>query len=322
MIRTLYHSSKGTFTIDLPVTHWRVALRDEGGLLWVDFGDEPAESVEPYLRDIFEFHPLAIDDALRETHVPKIDNWRNTVFVGVHDVEFDAAALRLVTREVDAFLGENFLVTHHQAPVQAINRLWKHNQTDYSRLALGPDHLLYDLLDNITADYLPVVDQLDDTIDELETEVFANPSQQTLNKIFSIRRATLRLRRIIGPQREVLNRLARDDYPFIDPADRVYFRDVYDHLVRLVDLNESLRDLIGGTLDTYLSVVSNRMNEIMKTLTVTSVLFMPISFLAGFFGMNFLGLPFDNTLLMWGIVAVMAITPVAMLMWFRHRDWL
>ena len=304
------------------MTHWRVALRDEGGLLWVDFGEEPAESVEPHLRDIFEFHPLAIDDALRETHVPKIDNWRNTVFVGVHDVEFDSAALRLVTREVDVFLGENFLVTHHRAPVHAINRLWKHNQTDHSRLALGPDHLLYDLLDHITADYLPVVDQLDDTIDELEAEVFANPSQQTLNKIFSIRRATLRLRRIIGPQREVLNRLARDDYPFIDPADRVYFRDVYDHLVRLVDLNESLRDLIGGTLDTYLSVVSNRMNEIMKTLTVTSVLFMPISFLAGFFGMNFLGLPFDNTLLMWGIVAVMALTPVAMLMWFRHRDWL
>jgi magnesium transporter len=322
MIRTLYHSSKGTFTIDLPATHWRVALRDEGGLLWVDFGGEPAETVEPHLRDIFEFHPLAIDDALRETHVPKIDNWRTTVFVGVHDVDFDSAALRLVTREVDVFLGGNFLVTHHQAPVEAINRLWKHNQSDHSRLALGPDHLLYDLLDNITADYLPVVDQLDDAIDELEAEVFANPSQQTLNKIFSIRRATLRLRRIIGPQREVLNRLARDDYPFIDPADRVYFRDVYDHLVRLVDLNESLRDLVGGTLDTYLSVVSNRMNEIMKTLTVTSVLFMPISFLAGFFGMNFLNLPFDNALLMWGAISVMALTPVAMLMWFRHRDWL
>lgn len=322
MIRTLYYSSKGSFTIDLPITHWRVALRDDRGLLWVDFGSEPAEAVEPHLRDIFEFHPLAIDDALRETHVPKIDNWRNAVFVGVHDVEFNPAGLDLVTREVDIFLGPNFLVTHHQAPVDAINRLWKHSQTDHSRLALGPDHLLYDLLDNITAGYLPVVDQLDDAVDELEAEVFANPSQQTLNKIFSIRRATLRLRRIIGPQREVLNRLARDDYPFIDPADRVYFRDVYDHLVRLVDLNESLRDLIGGTLDTYLSVVSNRMNEIMKTLTITSVLFMPISFLAGFFGMNFLGLPFDSPLLLGAAVTVMVLAPVAMLMWFRHRDWL
>jgi magnesium transporter len=187
---------------------------------------------------------------------------------------------------------------------------------------LGPDHLLYELLDLITADYLPAVDALDEVIDRIEDEVFARPAQSTLNKIFSLKRAILHLRRIIGPQREVLNRLARDEYPFIDAKDRVYFRDVYDHLVRLVDLTESLRDLIGGTLDTYLSVVSNRTNEIMKTLTITSVLFLPISFLAGFFGMNFLDIPFDRAGLLVVAVLSMVATPAAMLLWFRHRRWL
>ncbi len=322
MIRTLYRNSKGNFTFDVPQTHWRVALRDDGGLLWVDFGNEPAEVVEPHLRDLFGFHPLAIDDALREAHVPKIDNWGNAVYICAHAVGFDRDTLKLATREVDIFLGRNFLVTLHWDDVDAIDRVWRHTQSDHRRLDLGPDHLLYELLDHITSDYLPVVDTLDDAIDAIEEEVFRQPDQRTLNKIFSVRRAALQLRRVIGPQREVLNRLARDDYPFVDPQDRVYFRDVYDHLVRLVDLNESLRDLVGGTLDTYLSVISNRMNEIMKTLTITSVLFMPISFLAGFFGMNFLGLPFDNALLLWGTVAVMALAPAAMLIWFRYRNWL
>jgi magnesium transporter len=244
------------------------------------------------------------------------------VYVSIRDVAFDEQALELTTREMDIFLGPNFLVTHHRQPVRAVNRLWTNLQTDQRRLELGPDHLLYELLDLITADYLPAVDALDEVIDRLEDEVFSRPTQYTLNKIFSLKRAILHLRRIIGPQREVLNRLARDDYPFIDPKDRVYFRDVYDHLVRLVDIIESLRDLIGGTLDTYLSVVANRTNEVMKTLTVTSVLFMPISFLAGFFGMNFLGIPFNRLDLLVIALVSMIIVPIAMFLWFRHRGWL
>jgi len=137
-----------------------------------------------------------------------------------------------------------------------------------------------------------------------------------------VKRAVLQMRRIIGPQREVLNRLARDDYAMIDPKDRVYFRDVYDHLVRLADINESLRDLIGGTLDTYLSVVSNRINQVMKILTIFTALFMPISFLAGFFGMNFTRVPFDNSPLLIGTLIVMVVTPVLMFLWFRHRGWI
>ncbi|MBL8045965.1 MAG: magnesium/cobalt transporter CorA [Anaerolineales bacterium] len=322
MIRTLYRNAKGNFSIDIPNTHWRTALKDESGLLWVDFQGEAIETAEPLLKDIFKFHPLAIDDALRENHVPKIDNWREAVYVCVHNVVFDTKSLALVTNELDIFFGRNFLVSLHHEPVEAVDRIWRHTQSNHTRLEAGPDHLLYDLLDTLTSDYMPVADALDETIDSIEEEVFDNPTQKTLNKIFSVRRAVLKMRRIISPQREVLNRLARDEYPFIDPKDRVYFRDVYDHLVRLADLNESLRDLIGGTLDTYLSVIANRQNAIMKTLTITSVLFLPISFLAGFFGMNFVNMPFGNDGWMWGVGLAMILVPVIMLSWFRWRNWL
>jgi magnesium transporter len=322
MIRTLYRSSKGGFTIDVPATHWRVALRDEGGLFWVDFSEEPPEGVEPLLREVFGFHPLAINDALREAYVAKIDNWGDYVYAVLHAVRFNPESLELVSREVDAFLGENYLVTYHAQPIQVVNSLWASCQNDQRRLEGGADHLLYRLLDLLTADYMPVVDRIDETIDHLEDEVFERPTQRTLNTIFSLKRAVLQLRRIISPQREVLNRLARDDYAMIDPKDRIYFRDVYDHLVRLADVNESLRDLISGTLDTYLSVTSNRINEVMKILTIFTALFMPISFLAGFFGMNFLGLPFDRAVWLWGVVAIMVITPLGMFLWFRYKGWL
>ncbi|MGH2522834.1 MAG: magnesium/cobalt transporter CorA [Anaerolineales bacterium] len=322
MIRTLYRSGKGGFTIDVPQTHWRVALRDAEGLFWVDFGEEPPEVVEPYLSDVFGFHALAIDDALREVHVPKIDNWGEYVYAVAHGVVFDEQSLALATHELDIFLGKNYLVTHHRQPIEAVNRMWANSQKDQRRLEAGADHLLYDLLDTLTADYMPAIDALDETIDHLEDRVFTRPSPYILNTVFSVKRAVLSLRRIIGPQREVLNKLARDEYAVIDPRDRVYFRDVYDHLVRLADLNESLRDLTSGTLDTYLSVTSNRINEVVKVLTIISALFMPISFLAGFFGMNFTDIPFDSGWLMAAAILLIILTPVGMIMWFRRQGWL
>jgi magnesium transporter len=198
---------------------------------------------------------------------------------------------------------------------------------DPRALGHGADRLLYLLADEVVAGYSPVVETIDDEIDRIEDLVFERPDSHILSRIFAVKRASYQLRRIISPQREVINKLARDDFAVIDGRDKIYFRDIYDHLVRLHDLSESLRDLIGGTLDTYLSVINNRMNDIMKTLTVITTLFMPLSFLTGFFGMNFFqpvhplgvwtGLPaFVVTLLL--VIA----TPLGMLWWIRRRGWM
>jgi magnesium transporter len=321
MIRTLYRNSKGGATTDVPESHWKVAMRDIGGLFWVDFAEEPKARVEKLLKEVFNFHPLAIDDALKQAHVPKIDDWGDYVYAVLHAITFDPKMTLLDTNEIDIFLGKNFLVTLHKNPQQSADHVWQACQRDERYLARGADYLLYHIADTLVSDFMPVIDELDDAIDHLEDEVFTSASRDVLSKIFSIKRSVLHLRRIIGPQREVINRLARDTYAVVDASERIYFRDIYDHLVRLADINDTLRDLIGGTLDTYLSVSANRTNEIMKVLAVFSAMFLPISFIAGFFGMNFTWLPFPSlTFLLIGL-AFMITVPLITWWWFKRQGW-
>ena len=200
-------------------------------------------------------------------------------------------------------------------------------QRDERFLKNGADRVLYRLIDELINDYMPVVEHLDVAIDQAEDEIFSDARPEILNRIFDFKRNVLRLRRVISPQREVLNKLARDDYPVIDPLTRVYFRDVYDHLVRMNDIIESIRDLVSSTLDTYLSVVNNRMNDIMKTLTVITTLFMPIAFIASFFGMNFFT-PVEPLNVWTGkiafiiVIGMTILTPALIYWWIRQKGWM
>jgi magnesium transporter len=324
----MYRTQDGIARTDLSVGELAAAQRDAGGLLWVDLAGELAEVCEPILQETFNFHPLAVDDALQESHVPKVDDWGPYLYVVLHAVTFDPqAGGDLNTLELDVFLGQNYLVTHQAQPIPAIDRVWATCQRDERHWQHGAEHLLYKLADELATDYMPVVEEIDQAIDQIEDQVFDNPAPTVLARIFALKRALLHLRRIITPQREVLNKLARGDYAVIDDEDRVFFRDVYDHFVRLHDISESLRDLTGSALDTYLSVVNNRMNEVMKTLTVVTTLFMPLSFVVGFFGMNFFQavVPLET----WtgkGVFVLtligMAATPFGMYLWMRRRAWL
>jgi len=328
MIRTLYFTVDKKLQTDLETEQIKTVLQSDAGLLWMDFEATAADIDEKLLTELFGFHPLAVDDALQETHVSKVDDWGGYLYIVLSPVVFEKTdGSFLEIRELDVFLGKNYLVTHHDQSLTAIDRVWTASQRDERHISQGADHLLYRIIDEVVAQYMPVVEAIDDEVDSLESEIFSVPGPDVLSRIFSLKRSILQLRRIIGPQREVLNKLARDDFKVIDARARIYFRDVYDHMVRLHDLTESLRDLIGGTLDTYLSVINNRMNDIMKTLTVITTLFMPISFVASFFGMNYFypnvktdewtNLPaFAVTL------AIMVLLPTAMIAWVRRRGWM
>lgn len=328
MIRSLFYTAETGIQTDLKVAEFPHILKSKKGFLWVDFEGTPPETDEPILHEIFGFHPLAIDDALQESHVPKLDDWIGYLYIVLHAVVFDQNAEDCVdTRELDIFLGDNYIVTHHDYSISGIERVWGNCMKDDRFWRNGPDYLLYRITDEVVASYMPVVEALDNEIDLAEDLVFQKPTEEMLGKIFSLKRAVLHLRRVIGPQREVLNKLARDDYKVIDKPVKVYFRDVYDHLVRLHDLTENIRDLVSGTLDTYLSVINNRMNDIMKTLTVITTFFMPISFITGFFGMNFFqpvtdlhhwtAMPaFVITLL------IFILTPIGMILWIRRKGWI
>jgi magnesium transporter len=328
MIRSLYFAKDGTLQTNLDPQAFPALLKDEAGLLWVDFEATPPAEDEPILRDIFGFHPLAIEDALQENHVPKLDDWVDYLYIVLHAIVFDKDKDDyLDTLELDIFLGRNYMVSHHDQPIRAIDSMLANIQRDDRPLRNGADHLLYRLVDTVVDNYMPIVEALDEEIDRQEDEIFSQPTAHTLEEIFALKRAVLTLRRILAPQREVVNKLARDDYAVIDTRDRIYFRDVYDHLVRLYDITESVRDLLSGTLDTYLSVINNRMNDIMRTLTVITTLFMPITFVTGFFGMNFFSS--DHPLTAWVqrpvffvILALMLLTPVAMFFWMRRRGWM
>jgi magnesium transporter len=328
MIRSLYYLAGKTIRKNIHPQEFPRLIRNRRGLLWVDFANEPVSSCLPILQS-FGFHPLAIDDALQETHAPKLDDWEDYLYIVLNYMNVAEGSETWETEmdELDIFLGKNYIVTHHDNPVPAIDETWEACDRDPRNIQDGADHLLYKITDNLVAGYMPAVEKIDAAIDQIEDQIFDRPSPRTLEQLFALKRVLVAMRRVLLPQREVLNKLARDDYLVIDPKDRIFFRDIYDHLVRLHDLNESLRDLVSGALDTYLSVVNNRMNEVMKTLTIITTLFMPLAFVTGFFGMNFfepLGLmrTWTTSPVFYIMLAVTVLLPLSMFMWMRRRTWI
>lgn len=330
MIRSLFFEPGKPIRRNLPPGEFARLIRNRRGILWVDFLAEPQEVCRPILES-FGFHRLAIDDALLETHVPKLDDWDDYLYVVLNYMHArnNGGGWDTTVDEIDTFLGSNYIVTHHDRPVAAIEATWNSCDTDPRTLQEGADHLLYKIADYLVADYMPIIEEIDESINEIEDQVFDRPSPRTLEKLFALKRVLLAMRRILLPQREVLNKLARDPYKVIDPKDRIFFRDIYDHLVRLHDINESLRDLVGGAQDTYLSVVNNRMNEIMKTLTTITTLFMPMSFLAAVFGMNFFLPRPQDAVWEWmqrpyffATLLALVVTPIVMYIWMRRRTWI
>ncbi len=327
MIRTLCFLGDNQVDLSPDIEKLAELIQDPDNLIWVDFGGEPHDVIEPVLKNTFGFHSLAVDDALDATHVPKLDDWGEYLYIVLSGITYEKGNNDVDIQELDAFLGKNFLVTLHDLPIISVNRVWDTIQRDERHHKMGADHLLYKLSDEMITDFMQSVEAMDDEIDWAEDLIFEKPSQEMVQRIFALKRASLHLRRALSPLREVFNKLARDEYPVVDQKDRIYFRDVYDHLVRLHDISEGLRDLVGGVLETYLSVVSNRMNEVMKTLTIITTLFMPLSFVAGFFGMNFFVPEPPNTA--WvsdpafrlTLLLLLAI-PALMYWWMRRRGWM
>lgn len=328
MIDTIYQARDGQLRFGLNTEDISAAIQDAGCMLWVDLVDEPSEKCEKILTETFGFHPLAVDDALEESHSPKVDDWGDYLYLVLHGILYDPnMGEPLSTLELDIFLGKNYLVTYRPKGIQAVDRVREACERNGRHLKKGPSYLLYWLCDELVSDYLPVMDQIDDKIDDIEDQIFGEMSSSLLGEIFTLKRGLLYLRRIIAPQRETLNKLARGGFAVIDEQAQVYFRDVYDHLVRLYDIAEGMRDLVGGALDAYLSVVNNRMNDVMKTLTVITTLFLPVSFLAGFFGTNFFQpvAPLEAWTSRGTFVAMivaMVLIPVGMYLWMRKRAWM
>jgi magnesium transporter len=333
LMRTIYRDGTGELHTELPVGRLEEAIADTKGLFWVDIqgSDGPENAiVDHWLRDLFHFHPLAVEDALQDTHLPKIDDWGDYLYLVFQVLYIEPGTDESVSvAELDIFLGANYLLTYHTQPLEIIEQERTSLLKDpRDRLRHGSDHLLYRILERAVDRALVVIEELDDSVDVIQDLVIKNPTPKALQRIFKIKRSAIRLHKSLAPQREVLNRLARDSYKPVTPDNRIYFRDLYDHTVRIHDISEGLRDLVAGTLDTYLSVMSNRTNQIMKTLTIVTVMFLPMSFLTSFFGMNFFGetLSFQSHLpkqLLFSVSCfIMLMSPVFIAVYAYRRKWL
>lgn len=291
MITTVcLNTSTREFNENCPAADISELREEEGNIIWADVSDPTSQDFEE-LAEEFGFHHLSIEDCQNAHQRPKVEEYTGYYFIVLYEAELAGPTDRLELRELNIFLGKNYLVTVHSRPIRAIAtaaRLW-HEWTD--RAEQGSGLLAYLLIDGIVDDYLPLLDIISERMDDLEDSIFGEWRAEVIEDIFSIKKKLLYLRRTITPLRDVFNTMLRREQPIFPRETHVYFQDVFDHLIRVADTIDSLRDMLGSTMDAYLSVSGNRMNKIMKRLTSISTILMSVTLIAGIYGMNFVFMP-------------------------------
>lgn len=263
---------------------------EEQNIVWADVSDPTSQDFLD-LAEEFSFHPLSIEDCRQEHQRPKVEEYPGYYFIVLYEAELVGPHDNLELRELNIFLGSNYLVTVHSQPIRAIqtaNRLW-HEWTD--RAEHGAGLLAYLLIDAIVDDYMPLLDVLNERMNDLEDQIFGEFQPKAIEEIFRIKKQLLYLRRTVTPLRDVFNTVLRREQPIFARATHIYFQDVFDHIIRVADTIDTLRDMLGSTMDAYLSVSGNRMNTIMKRLTSISTILMSVTLIAGIYGMNFTYMP-------------------------------
>jgi magnesium transporter len=264
---------------------------DSDEKLWVDIQQPVQEIIEPLLEERFGFHELAAEDTLSATTLPKYDAFPNYDFFIFRTVDVRISEHASETYKIAAFLGKNFLVTVHRRPLPAIDNICNRLPGDRRILERGADFLLYSIVDQMVDAHFPLLEEIEEAVDDLQDRIFENASDAHLDELLHLKRDVNVLRRHALPQRELLNLISRGDTTFVQRQHLIYFRDVYDHMFRISETIDVDRDQMTGTMDAYLSVVANRTNEIMKVLTIFSALMLPLTLIAGIYGMNFEHMP-------------------------------
>jgi magnesium transporter len=303
---------------------------DTESVSWVDVLGLGSEEVLLRLGKVFKLHPLVLEDIVNVPQRPKIEDYEDHLVIITQMVLLKEQGSSFWSEQVSFVLGKHYLLTVQEEPKRdCFQPVRDRIRTGKGTIRKqGADYLAYTLLDAIMDGFFPVLETYGERIEELEEEVVTNPTRQTLEKIYRVRRELLALRRAIWPQRDAINALIRDGSDLISPEVRVYLRDCYDHAVQVMDLVETYRELASGLMDVYLSSVGNRMNEIMKFLTVMSSIFIPLTFIAGIYGMNFntdksaWNMPELNWY--WGYplcLAVMLAIAAGLVFFFWRRGW-
>ena len=297
--------------------------KDGDAVLWVDIEQPVQEIIEPLLEGRFGFHELAAEDTLSPSTLPKYDSFATYDFFIFRTVDVNLSQHASETFKIAAFLGKNFLFTVHRRPLVAADSVYSRLPGDKRLLSRGADFLLYSIVDIMVDAHFPLLEQFEECVDKLQDQIFEHADDSQLDELLHLKRDLNVLRRHSLPQRELLNQISRGDATFIRREHLIYFRDAYDHMFRISETIDVDREQMTGTMDAYLSVIANRTNEIMKVLTIFSAIMLPLTLIAGIYGMNFEHMPELKWLHGYPFaLGLMLGTTIFMLGWFWYRGWI
>jgi magnesium transporter len=322
MINVFAHVNGKTSQVDRVDPAWLAA--GSGATVWVNLSDPTPDEGRQILSDIFHFHELAVEDAMSALQFPKVESYGDYLYLILHRIDFEAPEHCFRTHDVDFFLGPNYLVTIHAGESRTIDQVCQICERNSRALGEGAAAFMHRIIDSMVDNYRPEIEELGARLDDIEEKVFDASSPQLAKDILNFKRDVSSLRRVVQPQRDVVGRLGRREFSFIDEQMAYRFRDVHDHLVRLVDESMFLQDRITSLLDTNMTTVSNQLNSVMKVLTVIATLFMPLTVLTGMWGMNvpLPQFPGGDAAQFWWVAGIMVALSVTMLAYFRRRGWM
>jgi len=331
MIRSFAFSTQGRLhSKDIDLFLMPTLLADTNLFLWVDLEKPSDLESKEVLEQIFHFHPLSIEDCIKPSPSPKVeeyspkegDMFTTYLFMVIHAVDFNRKDGRFATSELNFFLGKNFLVTFHDEPLRCVTSVVECAVNGAMNIARAPDRVAHSLLDNLVENYKPALDELSVEIAELEQAALQRPNKDTLNKILQVKKEVLHLRQIIGPQREVLGQFAKGEFRLVRPHLVPYFRDVYDSIFHIGELAQSYADSLTGILQVYLNMSSNQTGEVVKLLTLITVITTPLMMIGTWYGMNFHDMPelsYKHGYLIAGICTICS--TLGTYWYFRKRKW-
>ena len=310
---------------ELPRVDECLLFKEKKSVTWINVSGLHQVDLLERLNDCFGLHPLVLEDILNTDQRPKMEDFGDYLYIVLRMLDLDKKNENaIVSEQISLILGKNFVLTFQEREGDLFNPLRERIRNGKGRLRkMGPDYLVHALLDAIVDQYFVVLEKLGERIEFLEEELVTRPTPSTLHLLHQLKREMIFLRKSVWPLREVIGTLERGESPLIQASTNLYLRDIYDHTIQVIDNVETFRDMLSGMLDIYLSSISNRMNEIMKVLTIISTIFIPLTFIVGLYGMNFKFMPELES--PWGYPAVLLLmlgVTVFMLFYFRRKKWL
>ena len=288
--------------------------------LWFHF-DTPTEEELRDLQEWFKIHHLTIEDVVNQNQRPKIESFEDYVYMAIHPL-MHSKKWQIEPSELDLLLGRHWIVSVHYGPLPGVIDGAHVHERLTDALRRGADFVLYTLVDLVVDSYFPILDEIEDEIDSIEDRLLARTKSADMNRLLAFKRSLVRVRRAVGPQREVFNQLTRHEFPFIRPENSVYFRDVYDHLLRITEELDSLRDILSSTLEVHLAATSNQLNVTMKRLTAWGTIFVVITAIAGIYGMNFEFMPeLEWRYGYFAALSSMVVISVGLYFYFKKKDY-